>query len=126
MSSSRFHGYLIKKNRRNKEELAEGIYDIEEETEDTMIEGQKTVLRGSSLEETSCPGTPLLRTRLDGRVVFPEGGYFQHESWDKARGSWVQQASLGEEQSRPYYLVADRNINYTTPIHSPRLIQGRY
>ena len=119
MSSSRFHGYLIRRNRRNKEELAGGIGDYCEEVTEVVL-GQKAALKRSSVENVSCPGTPLLRTRLDGRVIFPEGGYFQHEGGDKARGSWVQQTSVGEEQSRPYYLVADRNINYTTPIHTPR------
>ena len=46
------------------------------------VAGQRAALRsdkGGKVEELSCPGTPIMRTRLDGRVIYPEGGYFHPE-----------------------------------------------
>ena len=82
MSNSRFHGYLIKKKRRNKEELAETVGIQDGFNIKPWSPQQKTphrVLKNSGDHQLSSPGTPILRTRADGRVIYPEGGYFRPE-----------------------------------------------
>ena len=83
MSNSRFHGYLIKKKRRNKEELAETVGIHDGSNIKLWSAQQKTpqrVLKDSRDHQVSSPCTPILQTRADGRVIYPEGGYFRPES----------------------------------------------